>query len=190
MEFIMRTKIISVLLLLLACSGLGFAQSTGMSQVPLFVGGALEFGSGTGIGAQNERGVGFRNIEAMAGYWYPQIAFVRVGYGYSTFDETDDNDDVYSVKHHDFDVELAVHAYGDLYVKGAYSRARDLSDIGDVSWNEWGVGGGSVVNYVSRTMLFAEVEYRWVLEHFDPFLNKKVKGTRLQFNLGFAVYVY
>ena len=62
-------------------------------------------------------------------------------------------------------MELAVHAYGDLYVKGAYSRARDLSDIGDVSWNEWGVGFGSIITMMTKTMLFAEVEYRWVLEH-------------------------
>ncbi len=195
----MKMKLLSVLLLLLACSGLGFAQNasgsssgaaSGGVQVPIFVGGALEFGSGTGVGAQNERGVGMRNIEAMVGYWYPRLGFIRGGYGFSAFNETDDNNDSYSVKHHDIDVELAVHVYGDLYVKGDYSRARDLSDIGDVAWNEWGLGIGSIVNIISKTLLFAEVDYRWVLEHYDPFLDKRVKGTRLQFNFGFAVYVY
>lgn len=193
----MKTKILSVLLLILACSGLGFGQNaadaqnvSGGVQVPFFVGGALEFGSGTGIGAQNERGAGIRNIEAMVGYWYPRLGFIRVGYGYSTFDEVDEKDDKYSVEHYDIDVELAAHVYGDLYLKGAYSRARDLSDIGDVAWNEWGLGFGSIILIMSKTMFFAEVDYRWVLDHFDPFLNKNVSGTRLQFNLGFAVYVY
>jgi hypothetical protein len=62
--------------------------------------------------------------------------------------------------------------------------------VGDVSWNEWGVGIGSVINILSKTMLFAEIGYRNVLDHYDPFLDKNISGSRLQMNLGFVAYVY
>jgi hypothetical protein len=39
-------------------------------------------------------------------------------------------------------------------------------------------------------MLFADVGYRWVLDHYDPFLNKNISGSRLQMNLGFITYIY
>ncbi len=196
----MKSKILSVILILLASVSMSFAQNgssaaaassaapSGGVQVPFFVGGILGFGAGTGVGT--ERGVGLRNIEPVVGYWYPRVGFGRIGYGFSNFEESDDKDHKYSVDHQDFDVELGVHAYGDLYIVGAYSRAKDLSDLGDVAWNEWGLGFGSILNIFSKTMFFAEMQYRWVLDHYDPFVDKNVSGTRLQFNLGFAVYVY
>lgn len=199
----MKKGVIGFLLLLLACTSLSFGQNNpapaassgsgsgsaavGGIQVPLFVGGALGFGSGTGVGSG--RGIGLQQIAPMVGYWYPHIGFIRIGYGLSSFEE-DDEGKKYTVDHSNFGVELGVHAYGDLYVTGSYSRAKDLSDLGDVAWNEWGLGFGSVLNVFSKTLFFAEVQYRWVLDHFDPFLDKNVNGTRLQFNLGFAVYVY
>jgi hypothetical protein len=77
-----------------------------------------------------------------------------------------------------------------LYVVGNFSRAKELSDVGDVSWNEWGAGFGTIFSIFSKTMLFADVGYRWVLDHYDPFLNKNVSGSRLQMNLGFITYIY
>lgn len=192
----MMNKILNALLVVLACATFSFGQDANASSeaasggisVPLFVGGSVGIGSGTGVGS--ERGVGIRNVEALAGYWYPHLGFGRIGYGFSAFEEEAEDDEKYSVEHSDFDVELGVHAYGDLYLVGSYSRARDLSDLGDVAWNEWGVGVGSVVSIFSKTMLIAEIQYRWVLDHYDPFLDKNVNGTRLQFNFGFVVYVY
>lgn len=194
----MKKKLVVFFVMLLVGVSLSFGQgeaaasgagaASGGVNVPFFVGGNLGFGSGTGVGS--ERGLGINQIAGLAGYWYPRIGFARIGYGFSTFSESDDKDDSYSVDHSDIDVELGIHAYGDLYVVGTYARERNLSDVGDVSWNEWGVGFGSVINVISKTMLFAEIQYRWVLDHYDPFLDKNVSGTRLQFNLGFAVYVY
>ncbi|MCQ2108710.1 MAG: hypothetical protein MJZ05_08100 [Fibrobacter sp.] len=195
----MKKSVIVFLMLLLACASLSFGQNTpsaadessaasGGIQAPFFAGGALGFGSGTGVGSG--RGIGLQQIEPMVGYWYPHIGFLRIGYGVSSFVEEDDEGKDYTVDYSNFGVELGVHAYGDLYVTGSYSRAKDLSDLGDVAWNEWGLGFGSIVNVVSKTLFFAEVQYRWVLDHYDPFLDKKVSGTRMQFNLGFAVYVY
>ena len=94
------------------------------------------------------------------------------------------------IKHQNLDVELGAHVFGDIYLVGNFSRMKELSDEGDVAWNEWGVGIGSVVNIFSKTMFFAEIGYRNVYDHFDPFLNKNVSGSRLQMNFGFAVYVY
>ncbi len=155
---------------------------------PFFLGGALGFGSGTGVGT--ERGLGLRQIEPMVGLWYPGLGFLRVGYGFFDFEEDAEKGEDYKVEHSDFDVEVGVHLLGLFYVVGNYSRARDLSDMGDVSWNEWGVGFGSIINIFAKTMLFADVSYRWVLEHYDPFLDKDVSGSRIQLNLGFAAMIF
>ncbi len=155
---------------------------------PFFLGGALGFGSGTGVGT--ERGLGLRQIEPMIGLWYPGLGFLRVGYGFFDFEEDSEKGEDYKVEHSDFDVEVGVHLLGLFYVVGNYSRARDLSDMGDVSWNEWGVGFGSIINIFAKTMLFADVSYRWVLEHYDPFLDKDVSGSRIQLNLGFAAMIF
>ncbi len=196
----MRKSVIVFLMLLLtsatlclgdeaaASSADNSGSSAGGIHQPFFAAGALGFGSGTGVGSG--RGIGLQQIEPMVGYWYPHIGFIRLGYGISSFVEEDENDKKYTVDYSNLGVELGVHAYGDLYVMGSYSRAKNLSDLGDVAWNEWGLGFGSVLNAFSKTLFFAEVQYRWVLDHFDPFLDKNVSGTRMQFNLGFAAYVY
>ena len=156
-------------------------------RTPLVVGGALGFGSGTGVGS--DRGIGLRQIEPFIGFWYPGLAFLRVGYGMYGYEEESDDDD-YQVDHSEIDFELGMHLLGEVYLMGSYSRVKELSDMGDVAWNEWGAGFGSMFSIFSKTMLFAEVAYRWVLTHYDPFLDKKVHGGRIQLNLGFSAYVY
>ena len=156
-------------------------------RTPLILGGALGFGSGTGVGS--DRGIGLYQIEPMIGAWYPGIGFLRVGYGFFEYQEEADHEK-YEIDHSMFDVELGLHAMSVFYLLGSYSRAKELSDLGDIAWNEWGAGFGSLINIFATTMLFAEVSYRWVLEHYDPFMGKEVKGSRLQLNLGFAAYVF
>ncbi|MBO7384083.1 MAG: hypothetical protein J6U07_05715 [Fibrobacter sp.] len=201
-----RLSILKVLMVALAfCLGSSFAQAPADATsaaaapadpaagsmsflTPFFLGGALGFGSGTGVGT--ERGLGLRQIEPMIGLWYPGLGFLRVGYGFFDFEEDAEKGEDYKVEHSDFDVEVGLHLLGLFYVVGNYSRARDLSDMGDVSWNEWGVGFGSIINIFAKTMLFADVSYRWVLEHYDPFLDKDVSGSRIQLNLGFAAMIF
>ncbi|MCR5379097.1 MAG: hypothetical protein K6E57_09125 [Fibrobacter sp.] len=201
-----RLSILKVLMVALAfCLGSSFAQAPADATsaaaapadpaagsmsflTPFFLGGALGFGSGTGVGT--ERGLGLRQIEPMVGLWYPGLGFLRVGYGFFDFEEDSEKGEDYKVEHSDFDVEVGLHLLGFFYVVGNYSRARDLSDMGDVSWNEWGVGFGSIINIFAKTMLFADVSYRWVLEHYDPFLDKDVSGSRIQLNLGFAAMIF
>ena len=183
----------TVCLFLMLSAGSAFAQVGGAGsalsgiRTPLFLGAALGFGSGTGVGAS--QGLGLRQIEPMFGVWYPGIGFLRVGYGFYDYQEESD-DEKYEIDHSNFDVELGVHALSMFYIAGSYSRVKELSDLGDIAWSAWGVGFGSLLNIFATTMLFAEVSYRWVLEHYDPFMGKEVSGTRLQFNLGFAAYVF
>ena len=168
---------------------LGSSSTTTVGiHVPIFVGGALGFGSGTGVG--KERGLGLRQIEPMIGFWYPGIGFLRAGYGFFDYTEKPDDGKNMDIEHSDFDIELGVHLLGQLYLMGGYSRSKELSDLGDVAWNEWATGAGSLLNLFGKAMLFAEITYRWVSEHYDPFLSESVEGTRLQFNIGFATYIY
>lgn len=181
---------LALLFALLLGAGNSFAQEgSALAGVrfPFMVGGALGFGSGTGVGT--DRGLGLRQIEPMIGIWYPGIGFLRAGYGFFDYSANADDGIKTEVEHSDFDIELGGHLLSELYVVGNYSRAKELSDVGDVAWNEWGLGFGSLLNIFARTMLFAEVSYRWVLSHYDPFQKKKVSGSRLQLNLGFSAYL-
>ena len=157
-------------------------------RTPLFLGGALGFGSGTGVGA--DRGIGLYQIEPMIGLWYPGLGFVRVGYGMFGYEEDDEKGDDYEVDHSELDFEIGAHLFGISYLMGSFSRVKELSDLGDVAWNEWGLGFGSLLYIFTKTMLFAEIGYRWVLTHYDPFMDKKVHGGRIQLNLGFSAYVF
>ena len=80
----MKPRFLRTLLFFLAFSVAGaFAQDGGTLagiRTPLFLGGALGFGSGTGVGAS--QGLGLRQIEPMIGVWYPGLGFLRVGYGF------------------------------------------------------------------------------------------------------------
>lgn len=157
-------------------------------RTPLIVGGALGFGSGTGVGS--DRGIGLRQIEPMIGIWYPGMAFFRVGYGMYGYEEDFEDGKDYEVDHSELDFELGVHLLGLLYAMGSYSRVKELSDLGDVAWNEWGAGFGSILFVFAKAMVFTEVGYRWVLTHYDPFMDKKVHGGRLQLNIGFSSFVF
>jgi hypothetical protein len=188
------------LAIIAVCAAVAFgqaAQSTELGSsstttvgihVPFFVGGALGFGSGTGVG--KERGLGLRQIEPMIGLWYPGLGLLRAGYGFFDYSEKPDDGKETDIEHSDFDIEIGVHLLGQLYLMGGYSRSKELSDLGDVAWNEWAIGCGSILSLFGKAMLFAEITYRWVSDHYDPFLNESVEGTRLQFNIGFATYLY
>ncbi len=126
----------------------------------------------------------------MLGVWLPGIALARVGYGFFDYNEETDDDEDVEVEHSELDIELGIHLLGQLYLIGNYSRVKELSDLGDVAWNEWGAGFGSLLHLFGKAVLFADVSYRWVLEHYDPFADKKVSGSRLQLNIGFITYVF
>lgn len=165
------------------------SAGTGPSmQWPLFLGGSLGFGSGAGVG--DGHGVGVCQIKPMIGAWMPGLAFVRLGYGFSSYEEKDSDDNKNEVKTSDFSVDIGAHLLSEFYLTGSYSRVSALSENGDIAWNEWSAGFGTFWVVFSRTFLTLDIGYHWVLEHYDPFLDKDVSGGRWQMNLGFSVFVY
>ena len=171
--------------------GQGQAAGAGAAnmQLPLFLGGSFGLGSGAGVG-DNGHGVGLCQIKPMLGAWLPGFGFLRLGYGFTSYEEKDDDGKKNEVENSVFSVELGTHILSEFYVMGSYSRANALSENGDVSWNEWSLGIGSFWAVFSRTFLLFEVGHYWVREHYDPFIDKKVSGRRFQMNFGFVVFVY
>ena len=167
----------------------GVSAGAGTSmRWPLFLGGTFGLGSGAGVGDGN--GVGICQIKPMIGAWMPGLAFVRLGYGFSSYEEKDDDGNKNEVESSDFSVDLGVHLLSEFFVKGSYSRVNALSEKGDVAWNEWSVGFGTFWVVFSRTFLTLDIGYHWVLEHYDPLIDRDVSGGRWQMNLGFSVFVY
>ena len=56
-------------------------------RLPLILGGSFGIGSGAGVGDGHD--VGICQIKPMLGAWIPGIAFVRLGYGFSSYEEKD-----------------------------------------------------------------------------------------------------
>ena len=169
-----------------------FGQSTAGGSAlnmrfPFFMGGSFGIGSGAGVGDGNN--VGLCNVRPMLGVWLPGIAFLRLGYGFSSYVEKDDDKKV-EVEKSDFNVDLGAHLLSEFFVMGSYSRVSALSENGDIAWNEWGLSIGTFWNVFSRTLLTLDIGYHWVLEHYDPIIEKDVSGGRMQINIGFVVFVY
>lgn len=157
-------------------------------RLPLFLGGSFGLGSGAGVGDGND--VGVCEIKPMIGAWLPGIAFIRLGYGFSSYNEKDDDGKKSEIENSNFSIDIGAHILSEFYVTGSYSRANALSENGDVSWNEWSAGFGTFWAVFARTFLTLDIGYHWVREHFDPFLDKRVSGGRIQMNVGFIVFVY
>ena len=169
-----------------------FGQSSGGGvmnmRFPVILGGSFGLGSGAGVGDGHD--IGLCEIKPMIGAWIPGLAFVRLGYGFSSYEESDSENQKNEVESSNFSVDLGAHLFSEFYVMGSYSRVSALSEKGDIAWNEWSVGFGTFWIVFSRTFLTLDIGYHWVREHYDPFIDKNVKGGRLQMNLGFAVFVY
>jgi len=157
-------------------------------RMPLFLGGSFGLGSGAGVGDGHD--VGICQIRPMLGAWLPGVAFLRLGYGFSSYEERDNEDRKNDIETSNFSVDLGTHLFSEFYVMGSYSRVSALSENGDIAWNEWSVGFGTFWIVFSRTFLTLDIGYHWVRKHYDPFIDKNVKGGRFQMNLGFAVFVY
>lgn len=173
-----------ILLLALLFSSLSFAQG----RTPLVLGGTFEMG--TGVLSDDSEGAGLVRITPFAGAWISGLGYFRVGYGLYDYTVNPDGNEKHSVKHRDFTLQLGAAISAGPYIQVSYTRAKNLSSLGDVDWNEWGLGIGTTFPIAPMAALVSELEYRWVLSHYDPILSEKVSGSRLQLNLGFVVYVY
>ena len=174
-----------IFLLLFFFASISFAQS----KLPFVVGSTVEIG--TGIMNDDTEGTGIVHITPLVGAWIQGLGYLRVGYGLYNFSSKADNGDKISVKHRDFSLMLGFSILGPgPYLQGSYTRAKNLSALGDVTWHEWGVGLGTTFRLSPMASIVSELEYRFVLSHYDPVLEEKVSGSRMQLNVGFIVYVY
>jgi len=91
-----------------------------------------------------------------------------------------------------FGVQLGVSMGGPSrpYLIGSYTRAARLSEQGDATWSEWGMGLGAYLALSPYAALVPELEMRTVGLYYDPGRNSDIEGSRLQFNLGFLVFLY
>ncbi|MBP5247104.1 MAG: hypothetical protein J6Z31_04530 [Fibrobacter sp.] len=176
-------KLLCILALLLSASA--FAQN-----MPIVVGGVAE--TGYGILNDGTDGAGLNRMTPFIGAWINGIGYCRLGYGLYDYSRTDSEGDHVSVESRAFSATLgaSLGGSGKPYLVGSFTRAKQLSNVGDVTWYEWGVGGGATFQLISTAAIVTELEYRWIRSHYDPVKELRVSGTRLQFNVGFVVYVY
>ena len=176
-------RILCILVLLISASA--YAQ-----KLPLVVGGVAE--TGYGILNDGTDGAGLNRMTPFIGAWINGIGYCRLGYGMYNYSRTDADGEHLSVRSRAFSATLgaSLGGPGKPYLIGSFTRSKQLANVGDVTWNEWGVGGGATFQIVSTAAIVTELEYRWIRSHYDPVKELRVSGTRLQFNVGFVVYVY
>lgn len=167
---------------------LASVASPAANKVPIIVGGLLETGSG--LMADGTDGIGLVRITPIVGVWLNGLGYFRLGYGLYNYSQEPDDGEKISVKHRDFSAQLGLSLGLGPYLQASYTRAKNLSDLGDVAWNEYALGLGTLFQIGVKSAFVTEVEYRWVLSHYNPFAQETVSGSRLQINLGFVVYVY
>lgn len=178
----MKLRILFIVLFLSA-----FAEA---QKLPLIVGGVAE--TAYGVLDDGSDGAGFNRMTPFVGAWVRGIGYFRVGYGLYNYSRTDALGEHLSVRSRALNGTLGVSlgSPGRPYLIGSFTRAKILSNVGDVTWNEWGVGGGATFQILPTAALVTELEYRWILSHYNPIENERVRGSRLQFNFGFVIYVY
>lgn len=180
----MKSRILAIFAVFL------FASFSHAQNLPFIVGGVAETGYGTLDDGTNDAGL--NRMTPFVGAWIRSLGYLRVGYGLYNYSRTDASGKHLSVRSRDLNATLGV-ALGSAerpYIIGSFTRAKTLSNVGDVTWNEWGLGGGATFQVLPTAALVTELEYRWVLSHYNPVADERVRGSRLQFNLGFIIYVY
>lgn len=159
------------------------------SVLPLFVGVQME--TGYGLLQGDHSGVGVVRLAPILGAYLPGIGYTKLGYSWWRSDIQDSTGSS-NVEQKDFSIQLAstLGSASSPYLLGSYTRADRLSPMGDVTWNEWGLGLGSLAMLSPNILLLTEFEYRWIGEHYDPMAEQTLDGTRIQVNLGLVFYLY
>jgi hypothetical protein len=166
------------------------ALSVQAQSLPFVAGGVLE--TGTGMLGQDRQGAGIVRITPFVGAWLSGIGYLRLGFSPWSYETKDAEGNRTEWKQRDFTVQAGFALGGPErpYIAATYVRARTLSRQGDTEWTEWGAGIGHRFRLSPLAALVAEIEHRWIPEHYDRLQNLDVSGTRLQLNLGLAVYFY
>jgi len=158
--------------------------------IPFIAGIQLETGSGSL--PQGKMGTGLVRATPFIGAWLQGIGYAKLGMSYWNAKETDSLDVDQGITERDLSLQLATSlgGQGRPYLIASYVRAKQLSEAGDASWNEWGTGLGAFFELNGLSALMLEGEYRWIGKHYDPVRSVDYEGTRIQLNLGFVVYFY
>ncbi len=175
-----------IFILLLFFTATSFAQ-----KLPFVIGAVAE--TGYGILNDGSEGAGLNRMTPFLGAWVQGIGFFRVGYGFYNYSRTEKSSGEHLyVRSRALNATLGITPLGPgrPYLTGSFTHARKLANVGDVTWNEWGIGGGATFQILPTAAIVTELEQRWILSHYDPVADLRVHGTRLQFNVGFVVYVY
>lgn len=157
--------------------------------IPVVAGAHLEVGTGQ-HGAENQAGL----VRAMpwVAWWSAGLGWVRVGYGVTESKVTDSL--AVTLREHTRHLSLqggiSLGGPERPYILVSMVRSRILADYGDIHWNEWGIGLGSMLPFNPWCGVLLEAEHRWVLEHENGITHSKHQGTRLQLNLGFLIFLY
>lgn len=175
---------------LLFAVALLIALPASAQKLPFVVGGVAETGYGTLD--DGSEGMGLNRMTPFVGAWIHGIGYLRAGYGLYNYSKKDADGERLSVRARALELSLGVSlgGPGKPYIVGSFSRAKRLSNVGDVTWYEWGAGLGATFGILPTAAIVTELENRWILSHYDPIEDLRVHGTRLQFNIGFVVYVY
>lgn len=172
-------------LLLLCSASLLWAQP----NLPLIAGAQLEMGMGSLPGGKT--GTGVVRISPYLGAWLQGLGYGKIGGAFYESSSTDSNGVEHGWEERDFTAQIGVtFGLGRPYLIGSYTAAKQLSDLGDADWNEWGLGLGAVFPLGPMSAITMEAEHRWIEEHYEAVRDRMVEGTRLQLNLGFLVYFY
>jgi hypothetical protein len=166
-----------------------FFLSMGFSQgIPVIAGGQIETGVGTM--PQGKIGAGLVRVTPFLGAWIPGLGYGKVGLSYWESSRTDTSGVEQSWEERDLSIQLGA-SYGTPdrpYLIGSFTKAKQLSELGDSDWEEWGLGLGAFFHLGGASALVFEVENRWIGSHYDPVREEETAGTRIQMNIGFIVY--
>lgn len=158
------------------------------NKMPIIVGGVLETGSG--LLPEKTSHLGLVRISPLVGLWLNGMGYFRLAYAYNETTYKPENAPKINTTYHDFTSQLGVALGYGPYLQVSYTKSKQLSDVGDVTWSELGFGLGTYFQLGPKTALISEIEYRSIFSHYNPLLNEETSGSRIQFNFGFVIYVY
>lgn len=159
------------------------------AKIPLIAGAQLEAGAGA---LPNGYGVGLVRATPFVGAWIDGIGYVKAGFAYWDAALIDSAGVDHGVQQRDLSLQIGSNFGGDgrPYFLASFTRANTLSDVGDVSWFEYGSGIGGFFSITEMSAILVEAEYRWIEKHYDPIQEYDISGTRIQVHVGFVVFFY
>ena len=169
-----------------SCTSAVFAQGA----IPFIAGAQVETGVGSLPDAKT--GTGIVRVTPFLGVWLQGLGYAKLGGSVWKSSLKDSLGAEHGYNQRDIGVQLgaSLGGLGRPYVIASYTYAKQLSDLGDASWKEMGLGLGTLFQISPLTAIVLEGEYRWVDNHYDPVHDLTIQGTRIQLNMGFLVYFF